>query len=167
LTVETISPSIRGMNPPVPVMRGGAKEHMLDLIKKYAQPLNIYIGIILVLCITYIGQIPKSVSFYANTLVGRFAFFWLTVIIADTYSWVYALLMALFVALLIAVSPRTLEGFQSSEKSDTDLKIVTQKKRWWSEEILQENPIGIEEEKVKTAAIQDNTNASNSTNSSK
>jgi hypothetical protein len=156
------------MSPPVPIMQGGAKEHMLDLIKKYAQPLNIYIGIILVLCITYIGQIPKSVSYYANTLLGRLALFWLTIIVADTYSWVYALLMALFAALLIAVSPRTLkEGFQDSEKGDTDLKIVTQKKRWWSEEVLQENPVGIEEEKVKTAAIQDNSNASNSTNSSK
>jgi len=165
--METIRPSIRGMSPPVPVMQGGAKEHMLDLIKKYAQPLNIYIGIILVLCITYIGQIPKSVTFYANTLVGRFVLFWLTIIIADTYSWVYALLMALFVALLIAVSPRTLEGFQDSKNGDTDLKIVTQKKRWWSEQVLQENPLGIEEEKVKTAAIQDNSNASNSTNSSK
>jgi hypothetical protein len=76
--------------------------------------------------------------------------------------------MALFAALLIAVSPRTLkEGFQSSNRGDTDIKIVTQKKRWFAEEILQENPVGIEEEKVKTAAIQDNSNTSNSTNSSK
>jgi len=149
-------------------MKGGAKEHMIDLIKKYAQPLNIYIGIGLVLGITYIGQIPKSVAYYANTMLGRLTLFVLTIVIADTYSWIYALLMALFAALLIAVSPRTLkEGFQDSDKGDTDLKIVTQKKRWFSEEILQENPVGIEEEKVKTAAIQDNSNTSNSTNSSK
>jgi len=170
--METINPSIRGMNAPVkqviPVMKGGAKEHMIDLIKKYAQPLNIYIGIGLVLGITYIGQIPKSVAYYANTMLGRLTLFVLTIVIADTYSWIYALLMALFAALLIAVSPRTLkEGFQDSDKGDTDLKIVTQKKRWFSEEILQENPVGIEEEKVKTAAIQDNSNTSNSTNSSK
>lgn len=148
-------------------MKGGAKEHMIDLLKKYAQPLNVYIGIALVLGITYVGQIPKPVAFYANTLLGRFILFLLTIIIADTYSWVYALLMALFTVLLIAVSPRTLEGFQSYKPSDTDLKLVTQKKRWWSEEVLEENPLGIEEEKVTTAAIQDNSNASNSTNSSK
>jgi hypothetical protein len=89
-------------------------------------------------------------------------------VIADTYSWIYALLMALFAVLIIAVSPRTFtEGFEDSDKGDTDLKLVTQKKRWWSEEVLQENPLGIEEEKVKTAAIQDNSNTSNSTNSSK
>ena len=164
--VHTIYRHRRGMNPPV--MKGGAKEHMIDLIKKYAQPLNLYIGIALILAITYVGQIPDSVTFRANTIFGRLVLFCLTIIIADTYSWVYALLMALFAVLIIAVSPRTLkEGFQAAKRGDTDLKIVTQKKKWWAEEVMHENPIGIEEEKVKTAAIQDNSNTSNSTNSSK
>ena len=71
--------------------------------------------------------------------------------------------MALFVVLLISVSPRTnREGF-----SDTEVKRVTKKRKWWSEEVLHENPLGIEEELVKTQAIQDNTNSSNSTNSSR
>ena len=145
-------------------MKGGARVHILDLIKKYAQPLNVYIGIALLLGITYIGQIPKNVSFYANTLVGRLTLFWLTVIIAETYSWIYALLMALFTVLLIAVSPRTLsEGFHE----EIDLKIVSQKKRWMVEEVLKENPIGIEDDTVKTSAIQDSSNSTNSTNSSK
>ena len=137
-------------------------------MKKYAQPLNIYLGIALVLGITYIGQIPKSISYNANTLLGRLVLFWLTVIVADTYSWVYALLMALFAVLLIAVSPRTLaEGFQGEEGADMDLKLVTQKKRWFAEEVLNENPLGIEDDKVRTTAIQSNSNPSNSTNSSK
>ena len=144
-------------------MKGGAKEHIIDILKKYAQPLNMYIGIALVLGITYVGQIPGSISFQANTFLGRLVLFWATIIIADTYSWIYALLMALFVVLLIAVSPRTKkEGF-----SDTEVKLVTQKRKWWSEEVLQENPLGIEEELVKTQAIQDNTNSNSSTNSSK
>jgi len=160
------------MNTPVPVMKGGAKEHILDILKKYAQPLNIYIGIILVLAITYIGQIPKSVAYSANSLLGRLILFILTVTVADTYSWVYGLLMALFVVLIIAVSPRSYqEGFRNSSDPssdiDTEIKLVTQKRKWWSEEILQENPLGIEEEKVKTQAIQDNSNTNSSTNSSK
>jgi hypothetical protein len=156
------------MNTPLPVMKGGAKEHVVDLLKKYAQPMNIYIGIALVLGITYVGQIPDSITFRINTTIGRFLLFWLTIVIADTYSWVYALLMALFAVLVIAVSPRTLEGFQDKgDMGDTDIKLVSQKKRWWAEQVLQENPLGIEEEKVKTSAIQDSSNASNSTNSSK
>jgi hypothetical protein len=152
------------MQQPMPIMKGGAKEHILDIIKRYAQPLNIYIGIVLVLGIAYVGQIPKSYAFYANTMLGRLILFWLTIIIADTYSWVYALLMALFVVLLISVSPRNYrEGFEDSPNSD--IKLVTQKRKWWSEEVLQENPLGIEEDYVKTQAIQDNTNSSNSTSS--
>jgi hypothetical protein len=144
-----------------PIMKGGAKEHILDILKRYAQPLNMYIGILLVLGITYIGQIPDSYAFYANTLSGRFILYWLTIIIADTYSWTYALLMALFVILLISVSPRNYkEGFHNSENND--IKLVTQKRKWWSEEVLQENPLGIEEDYVKTQAIQDNSNSSNS-----
>jgi hypothetical protein len=151
-------------------MKGGAKEQLLDIVKKYAQPLNMYIGILLVLGITYVRQIPKAITFRANTFLGRLFLFALTIIIADTYSWIYALLMALFTVLVIAVAPRTLEGFQdkpAGDMGDVDVKLVTQKKRWWSEEILEENPLGIEDDKVKTSAIQDNTNASNSTTSSK
>ena len=152
------------MNTP-PVMKGGAKEHMMDIIKKYAQPLNVYVGILLVLGITYVRQIPKFITFRANTFLGRLFLFTLTIIIADTYSWIYALLMALFTVLIIAVAPRTLkEAFQDGA---VEVKMVTQKKKWWSEEILGENPLGIEDDTVKTSAIQDNSNASNSTSSSK
>ena len=149
----------------MPVMKGGAKEHIIDILKKYAQPLNTYIGIALVLGITYIKQIPKSFTFFANTFLGRLSLFWATILIADTYSWIYGLLMALFVVLLISVSPRTYvsrEGF-----NDTEVKRVTQKRKWLVEEILKENPLGIEDEVVSTQAIQDNSNSSNSTNSSR
>jgi hypothetical protein len=50
---------------------------------------------------------------------------------------------------------------------DTDIKLVSQKKRWWSEQVLMENPLGIEDDKVRTSAIQDNSNTSNSTTSSR
>ncbi len=79
--------------------------------------------------------------------------------------------------LLIVVSPRTQgrEGFQSGMRKEAmegddvfEMKLVSQKKRWWSEEVLQENPIGIEEEKVKTSAIQDSgSGSSNSVTSSR
>jgi hypothetical protein len=152
---------------PMPIMKGGAKEHIIDIIKKYAQPLNVYIGIALVLGITYVGQIPDSVTYRANTMLGRVILFFLTILVADTYSWIYALLMALFTVLIISAAPRTLyEGFKD-DASDMDVKLVTKKQRWWNEEVLNENPLGIEDDKVKTAAIQDNSNSSNSTNSSR
>jgi len=165
---------MRRMNTAVPVMKGGAKEHILDLLKKYAQPMNVYIGIVLVLGITYVKQIPDSITFRANTTLGRFALFWLTIVVADTYSWVYALLMAVFAVLIIAVSPRTLsEGFQlrlegEDDSKDSDITLVTEDNKWFVERVLKENPLGTTDEKVRTSAIQDNSNSSNSTtNSSK
>ena len=155
-------------------MKGGARLQLWDLAQKYAEPLHLYLGVLLVLGITYVGQIPDKYAYQANSVLGRLLLFFAAIFVADTYSWIYGVLMALFVVLLIAVSPRTrAEGFQGSDRSmndagDTDIKIVTQKKRWWSEEVLQENPIGIEEEKVKTSAIQDaGSSSSNSTTSSR
>lgn len=155
-------------------MKGGAREQLWDIAQKYAEPLHLYLGVLLVLGITYVGQIPDRYAYQANSILGRLLLFFAAIFVADTYSWMYGVLMALFVVLLIAVSPRTrTEGFQSDSRSmndvgDTDIKIVTQKKRWWSEEVLQENPIGIEEEKVKTSAIQDaGSSSSNSTTSSR
>ena len=137
---------------------------MIDIVKKYAQPLNVYIGVLLVLGIIYVGRIPKPIAFRANTLLGRLTLFALTLVIAETYSWNYALLMALFSVLIIAVAPRTFrESFQNN-----DIKMVRQKKKWWSEEVLHENPLGIEEDDVRTSAIQDSSNDSpNSTTSSR
>lgn len=155
-------------------MKGGAREQVLDIVRKYARPLEFYFGVVLVLGIVYVGQIPASVAYQANTFLGRLFLFWVTVLVADMYSWVYALLMALFVVLLISVAPRTVaEGFQAAEElqiprggSDMDVKLVTQKHKWWVERVLGETPLGIEEEKVRTAAIQDAGNSSNSTTSS-
>jgi hypothetical protein len=151
-------------------MKGGAREQLLDIVKKYAQPLEFYFGVVIVLGIIYVGQIPDRITFQANTLLGRLFLFAFTVLVADMYSWVYALLMAVFTVLVISVSPRTVsEAFQMMSKegmSDMDVKLVTQKKRWWVERVLRENPLGIEEEKVTTSPIQDSGNASNSTTSS-
>ena len=151
--------------PPIPVMKGGAKEQLIDLVKRYIQPLEFYFGVVIVLGIIYVGQIPDSIAYQANTFFGRLFLFCSTILIADMYSWIYALLMAIFTVLLIAVSPRNLkEGFQVQ---GSDIKLVGQKHKWWVEKLLQENPIAIEEDKVKTTAIQDNTNSSNSSTSSR
>jgi hypothetical protein len=154
-----------------PIMKGGARAQMIDLVRKYSRPLEIYVGIAIVMAIIFVGRIPEGIAYQANTLIGRALLFAATVFIADTYSWTYGVLMALFTVLIIADAPRTLqEGFQlgSDEPGDTDIKIVTQKKKWWVEDVLKENPLGIEEERVKTSAIQDSSSgSSNSLTSSK
>jgi hypothetical protein len=150
---------------------------MLDIVRKYIQPLEFYFGVLLALGVVYVGEIPPPIQYFANTLIGRVTLFALTIVVADMYSWIYALLMALFTVLLIAVAPRTLrEAFQSgsgttvdaavpSTGTDTEVKLVTQKHKWFVERVLGEDPVGIEEERVRTSSIQDGSNSSSSTTS--
>ncbi len=144
-------------------MSGGAREQMIDIVKKYAQPLNVYMGILLVLGIIYVGRIPKTIAFRANTLLGRIVLFALTILVAETYSWNYALLMALFTVLLIAVAPRTFR-----EPFKTEAKMVTEGNRWLIERVFKEKPVGVNADVVETSAVQDSGNDSpNSTTSSR
>lgn len=146
---------------------------MIDIVKKYAAPLNVYFGIGLILAITYVGKIPDSVAYFADSFLGRITLFFLTLFIASLYSWVYAVLLGLFAVLLLSVAPRgsQSEGFKGATMAagdtDSDVKLITQKEKWWIEEVMEENPIGIEEERVRTSAIQDNSNSSSSTTSSR
>jgi hypothetical protein len=149
-----------------PVMVGGAKEQMLDILAKYTAPLQYYVGAALVIGIIYVRQIPASIRAQANSFIGRIFIFTLTIVVADLYSWVYGLLMAILAALLIAQAPRSneaREGFQAGDDEE-EVYIVDKKRKWFVESALKENPLGITEEKVKTSAVQDMGNAS--TNSS-
>ena len=138
-----------------PVMSGGAKEHITDIIKKYIRPIGIYVGLALVLGITYVKQIPASIRFQANSALGRTFLFAATFVIADMYSWNYGLMAALLTVLMLAISPHPegvrVEGFEDN----TDIKLVTEKHRWFIEKALNEHPAGISEDKVKTSPIQD------------
>jgi hypothetical protein len=155
-------------------MKGGAKESLIDIAKKYAAPLNVYLGIALVLAISYVGKIPDSTLRFLDSFLGRAVLFAGTLFVASLYSWVYAVLLGIFAVLVLSMAPRsTVENFRNAGADDevgglaaldkdVDVKLVSQKKRWWIEEVMGENPIGIEEEKVRTSAIQDNTNSSSS-----
>jgi hypothetical protein len=152
--------------PPTPVMVGGAKEQLLDILAKYTAPLQYYVGAVLVICIIYVRQIPASIRSQANSFIGRISLFLLTIVMADLYSWVYGLLMAILAALLIAQAPRSneaREGFQAGDE-EHEVYMVDKKRKWFVESALKENPTEILEEKVKTNAVQDMGNAS--TNSS-
>ena len=170
------SPAAAAPGPtPLPIMKGGAKEQILDIIQKYAAPLNIYIGIALVLAISYVGKIPDAHLRFFDSFLGRALLFSGTLFVASLYSWVYAVLLGIFAVLVLSVAPRpyTQEAFENMVRSgaplkmSSDVKLISQKKKWWIEEVMGENPIGIEEERVETSAIQDNSNSSSSTNFSR
>ncbi len=143
--------------PQPPVMKGGVKVYALDIVNKFANPIQLYILIGLVLAITFVKEIPEHLRAQAGTFLGRLFLFSLTIAIGQFYSWTNGLLMGVLSLLLLSLSPRSLEGFHP-----WSMKIVDNNKKWFSEQLLKENPVAIEEETVPTQAVQDNTNSSRS-----
>ena len=141
-------------------MKGGAKEFVMDIVKKQWSPIEVYILIVLGLGIVFVREIPLKVRRTAESLVGRIVLFGATVLITMKTPWINGVLFVIFSLLLLSMSPRSSEGFQNSA---TSVKLVADKKPWFVEAVLNENPIGIEDDEVKTSAIQDGANSSRST----
>ena len=154
---------IRRMNqPPPPIMHGGSKAHIFDMLNKHSSIINMYIISILTISIVFVKEIPLSIRAAAGSSIGRFVLFFGTITLADQYSWISGLLLAILSLLILSLGPRTMtEGFQSAHTST--IKLITDKEKWWVERVFKENPIGIEEENVNTKQIQDGSNGSSST----
>jgi len=148
----------------MPVMTGGAKAQIKDIIKKHWSPIEIYVLVGLVLAIVYVKHIPLTIRRHAETFLGRLVLFVATIAVAKFYSWSNGLLVAIFTLLLLSLSPRRNEGFQDGNPLTNSMKMVSNKKNWFVENLLKEHPLAIEEDKVKTSAIQDGstTRSSNS-----
>ncbi len=142
------------------VMRGGTQAYVMDLAKKFSNPIHIYVLLALVVAITFVKEIPITLRSQAGTTLGRLFLFCFTVAIGELYSWTNGLLMAVLALLLLSLSPRiSAEGFQPIVP--VSLKVIEDNKKWFVERVLKENPVAIEEDRVKTQAIQDNTTNSN------
>lgn len=155
------------MRPQMPntVMKGGAREALLDIIAKQWSPIEVYILMFLILSIVFVREYPVSIRQYADTFLGKSALFAVAIFVSMHYSWLNGLFIALFTLLVLSMSPRKTEGFQDKK---TKVKMVDNANPWWVEAVLKENPIGFGEDDVTTSAVQDNnaTSRSNSTRSS-
>jgi len=147
--------------PAPPIMKGGSKAYVVDILKKYGTAIDLYVMTVLVIGIVFVKEIPLEVRGLAGSALGRLALFLGTVILADKYSWITGLLMAILSLLLLSLGPRTVqEGFQAPYSR---MKLITDKEKWWVERVFKENPIAIQEDGVETKAIQDGSNGSSST----
>jgi hypothetical protein len=148
---------------PIPVMKGGTSVYMMDLAKKFSNPIHVYVLIALTIAITFVKQIPVKIRSQAGTTLGRLFLFCLTVAIGELYSWTNGLLMAVLSLLLLSLSPRISEGFQNGNGSPVSIKLIEDNQKWFVERVLKENPVAIEEDRVKTQAVHDSSNSSRST----
>ena len=143
-------------------MRGGSRAHIFDILNKYSSIIDIYIVSFLTIAIVYVKEIPLSIRTLSGSFIGRIVLFFGTMVLADQYSWITGLLLAILTLLLLSLGPRTIaEGFQSPYTHS--IKPVTEKGKWWVERVFKENPIAILEENVNTKQIQDGSNGSSST----
>jgi len=133
-----------------PVMKGGVREIVLDFSKKQMGYIELIAAVLLVLGIVFPANIPGEIRKQASTAVGRLLLFGILLAILVYSKWTYGVLFAVFIAVLLSTRSAK-EGFMS----DYSFQIVDDKKKWFVEEVLNENPVAIRDEKVDTSAVQD------------
>jgi energy-coupling factor transporter transmembrane protein EcfT len=134
-----------------PVMKGGVREIVVDFSKRQMAFVELVGGILLILGIVFPANIPVQFRKQASTVLGRLLLFVILVIILVYGKWMYGVLFAVFIAVLLSTRSAK-EGFTS----EFSFNMVNDKKKWWVEKILNENPVAIQDDKVSTNAVQDN-----------
>ena len=121
--------------------------HLTEFFKKIEYPIHLVAYIILAILLAYEQQIPDSFKSYGPNPLFRIVVFIAVIVIGVLISPLHALLLALIVVLFISFTPGyTNEGYE-------DTQILTKKKqRWFDEQVLSENPILIQSERVITQA---------------
>lgn len=135
------------------VQMGGMKNGILEFIDKSRPTQVIFLYILVTLMIVFKEQIPASIYNQLDTSIGRLFILVTVVSLVTFYNWILGLLAAVAFTLLIGLPhPYLSEGFGSG--GETSLQVVPTSKKWFVEKVFGENPIAIEEEKVVTSPVQ-------------
>lgn len=136
---------------------GGVRESLVDFLEKTKYFQTILLYIIFAIMIVFKGQIPPAIYEQADTFLGRLFAVFLVAFVTIQYDWILGLLAAVAIALLLGLpkAKAVREGFGSG--GETAIQVVPTDKKWFVERALHENPIAIEEEKVITSPVQNDT----------
>jgi len=148
-----MSNGLKEMTTPLPIMKGGAKEYITDLVLKFKTPISLFTATILVLAIVYQREIPDYVKYQFGTTIGRIFTFLLTLYIGIKISWIHGLLMALFVTTVLAVTPVVPSRIEQFQNQTTKLA-GDDNQQWFVERVLREGGQGVTVDRVKTQAAQ-------------
>jgi hypothetical protein len=136
------------------VQLGGVRQTLLDFLEKTKGFQVILLYIVLVLIIVFKNQINPAIYEQADTLLGRLLAVFIVAFLTIKFDWIMGLLAAIAIGLLLGL-PKGVpmkEGFSSGGESA--VQVVPTSKKWFVEKVLHENPIAIEEEKVITSPVQ-------------
>ena len=149
--------------PPVHIMQGGAKSILIDFSKKQAFYVEILFVSLLVLGIVFPKSISSTTVRQLSTIPGRALMFGLLVATLMYTNWVYGVLLAVLIALILSrrsVRENFVDTFDMVDTSNI----------WFVEKLLKENPIAINQTKVTTIPVQEdeeNKNTQDTKSSSK
>ncbi len=112
----------------------------------------------------------KSLEFLDSTL-GNVLFFVIPILIAYMIDWPTGVLAATVALIVFAKlkKPGVDEGFTDSpddNTSDVSTKIISSSHRWFVEKVLGESPVAISSDRIRTSAVQGETQRSSSSLSS-
>lgn len=138
----------------VQVQMGGFRQSLVDFIEKTKMFQTILLYIIFSLMIIFKENIPVAIHKQADSFLGRLFIVGTVYIVTVQYSWILGILSAIAFGLFLGLPRSVTEGFGSG--GETSLQVVPTNKKWFVEKVLHENPVAIEEEKVVTSAVQDN-----------
>lgn len=138
----------------VQVQMGGIRQGLVDFIEKTKMFQSILLYIVFTLLIVFKETIPVSIHKQADSFLGRLFIVATVYLITIQYNWILGILAAVAFGLFLGLPRSVTEGFGSG--GETSLQVVPTTKKWFVEKVLHENPVAIEEEKVVTSAVQDN-----------
>jgi hypothetical protein len=124
-----------------------AQNHLLDFYKKIEYGLHTLLYIVLIVAIIYGQQIPDSIKVYGPNPLYRIIAFILVLAVTLYISPIHGLLLALVIVLYVSFTPGSNgEGYQNS------LVTARNQRRWFDEEVLGENPVAYQNDRVTTQA---------------
>jgi hypothetical protein len=156
------------MSAPTPQTGGGIpRAKVLDEVQIMSG--HIILGFLILVCV-YVSRIPNNIllkfkeSLYQ--IIGLFGI----IVLTTSYGWIHGIIATLAFVLVVSRAYRKSETFADYVPSvflTSDGIAVDQSHRWLNERILGENPVLIRDKDVKTSAVQDLSETSGKSSSSK
>jgi energy-coupling factor transporter transmembrane protein EcfT len=143
------------------VMKGGFREQVTDLFSRYEGPVALLVGTFATLVIVFVGKVPVDIRRQADSMLGRAFLLTFTALTTLVFGWPLGVLVGLMSALLIGAgvgrnsSVTDVKGITEGFTPDLNVRLVPNKKKWFVEKVLGENPLLIEDSVIDTSAVQD------------
>lgn len=146
-------------------MSGGFQAHVSDIFDKFKGPIEVVMVFFITTLIVFLEKVPIEIRKQADTFLGRALLLTIIVVITILFGWPLGILSTLAAALFIGaggvhpIVKRLTEGFAKGLTEgfapDMSIRMIPDKKKWFIEEVLGENPLMIEDQTVRTSAVQD------------